>query len=250
MSILITGSSGGLGLDLGKLFLANDHSVVFHSRKDIDFLLKNDISSENAYQVSCELSNYEKTKKKLSDLFKTKYKPNTIICNAGRSSFKKKSETNLDSWNVAFNDNFYSALNVINACREIRNRSKQKNKSSLNIICISSICGHEFIKGAPIQYSIAKSALNNMVKIYSKELIREGIILNAISPGNMIFPGSLWEKKFSSLKEKNSFLNNIPSKEFVETFEIFETINTVLSPNLRNLVGQVIVVDGGQLNSF
>jgi len=89
-----------------------------------------------------------------------------------------------------------------------------------------------------------------MVKIYSKELIREGIILNAISPGNMIFPGSLWEKKFSSLKEKNSFLNNIPSKEFVETFEIFETINTVLSPNLRNLVGQVIVVDGGQLNSF
>ena len=197
MSILITGSSGGLGLDLGKLFLANDHSVVFHSRKDIDFLLKNDISSENAYQVSCELSNYEKTKKKLSDLFKTKYKPNTIICNAGRSSFKKKSETNLDSWNVAFNDNFYSALNVINACREIRNRSKQKNKSSLNIICISSICGHEFIKGAPIQYSIAKSALNNMVKIYSKELIREGIILNAISPGNMIFPGSLWEKSLA-----------------------------------------------------
>ena len=208
MSILITGSSGGLGLDLGKLFLANDHSVVFHSRKDIDFLLKNDISSKNAYQMSCELSNYEKTKKKLSDLFKTKYKPNTIICNAGRSSFKKKSETNLDSWNVAFNDNFYSALNVINACREIRNRSKQKNKSSLNIICISSICGHEFIKGAPIQYSIAKSALNNMVKIYSKELIREGIILNAISPGNMIFPGSLWEKKFSSLKEKNSFCAN------------------------------------------
>ncbi len=250
MSILITGSSGGLGLDLGKIFLKNNHSVVFHSRNDIDIFSKHNISSKTAYQIHCELSDFQDTKKTMHNLFNTSYKPNTVICNAGRSSFEEKSETKLTSWNIAFNDNFYSALNVINACREIRKSLKKEDNSLLNIICISSICGHENIQGAPIQYSVSKSALNNMVKIYSKELIREGIVLNAISPGNMMFPGSLWENKFRTQKEKNLFLNNIPSNKFVESYEIYETINSLLSSNIKNLVGQVIIVDGGQVNSF
>ena len=104
------------------------------------------------------------------------------------------------SFDISFNDNFYSALNVINACREIRKSLKKEDNSFLNIICISSICGHENIQGAPIQYSVSKSALNNMVKIYSKELIREGIVLNAISPGNMMFQAPYGKINFAHRK--------------------------------------------------
>ena len=46
-------------------------------------------------------------------------------------------------------------------------------KKNGKIVCISSICGSEVIDGAPIGYSIAKSAINNYVKSISYELGKE-----------------------------------------------------------------------------
>jgi len=250
MSVLITGSSRGLGLDLGKLFLANNHEVVFHSRNDAQILKNNNIHSKKAIEVNFELSNFHDTQECLHELFKKRNSPNLIICNAGSSSFLENSEVDIQSWKNSFDNNFYSALNIINACKVAANNHDFKSTKQLHIICISSICGHEKIEGAPIQYSIAKAALNNMVKFYAKDLIKENIILNAIAPGNLMFPGSWWEKKFKSTAEQKAFLEKIPSGRFVETSEIFEIIKMISSNNFKSLIGQVVIVDGGQTASF
>ena len=68
---------------------------------------------------------------------------------------------------------------------------KNKNKT----ICISSICGLESIEGAPVGYSIAKSALNFYIKLISKELAEKNITINGVVPGNIIFKGSVWDLK-------------------------------------------------------
>jgi len=249
-SVLITGSSNGLGLELGSIFLKDGYNVVFHSRNSNSFLKEHNIHSKSALEVSCELENYIETKDCLLSLFKTKFKPNIIICNAGSSSFSAGSELDVQSWYKAFNDNFYSALNVINICKEAHTNNPAEASLPLNIICISSICGVEKIPGAPIQYSIAKSALNNMIKFYAKDVVKDNIILNAIAPGNLMFPGSLWEDKFKSKSDKEKFLKNIPSRRFVETSEIYEAIKIISSPRMHSLSGQVITVDGGQTISF
>ena len=250
MSVLITGSSGGLGLDLGKLFLKNNFDVIFHSRTNIDIIAKNNIQGSGAHQIYCELSEYEQVKTKIYDLFETDCQPNLIICNAGASSFEENSQEDIASWRQSFDSNFYSALNVINACLEVKKNLKFVFNTPFHIICISSICGIERVSGAPIQYSIAKSALNNMVKFYAKDLAREGIFLNAIAPGNIMFPGSLWERKLQTPEKKKSFLNSIPSRKFIETSEIYEMINFISSSHSSNIIGQVMILDGGQTNSF
>ena len=250
MSVLITGSSRGLGLDLGKFFLKDGHEVAFHSRKNIGFLADQNIHFKSAIEITCELANYVETKNCLLNLFKTKFKPSLIICNAGASSFEAESELDPESWHKAFNDNFYSALNVINICKEARIKNLAQSTLPLNIVCISSICGVEKISGAPIQYSIAKSALNNMINFYAKDLVKNNIILNAIAPGNLMFPGSLWENKFSSQSEKDKFLEDIPARRFVETAEIYEVIKMISSKKIHSLLGQVIKVDSGQTISF
>ena len=60
-----------------------------------------------------------------------------------------------------FNDNFFSAVNIIEQSK------KYLAKTKGSIICISSICGIETIKNAPVEYSVAKSALNSYVKLIS-----------------------------------------------------------------------------------
>ena len=59
----------------------------------------------------------------------------------------------------------------------------------------------EFIKGAPITYSVSKAALNAFVEFYSKYLGPKGVRLNAIAPGNILFKGSSWEKKINQNKK-------------------------------------------------
>ena len=68
-------------------------------------------------------------------------------------------------------------------------------KSKGSVVCISSICGLETIPGAPVTYSAAKAALNSYIKGISIPMANHGVRINGIAPGNILFPGSIWEKK-------------------------------------------------------
>ena len=120
-------------------------------------------------------------KKKIKALIKKikkKYKYiDVLICNLGSSNFNK----NNDDFEHALKYNFYSTTNLVNYSKTILKKDVSK------IICISSICGIEYIDGAPMGYSIAKSALNFYIKLISKELANKKITINGIVPGNIIF---------------------------------------------------------------
>ena len=66
---------------------------------------------------------------------------------------------------------------------------------------ISSIAGSKIIDGAPITYSVAKSALNFYVKFKSKELAKHKICINTISPGNILMKGNNWYMNKKSNKK-------------------------------------------------
>ena len=73
------------------------------------------------------------------------------------------------------------------------------------------------IDNAPLTYSSFKSALNRFVINSSFYLAKENIRINAVSPGNVFFEGSIWDKK---LKENRIVIeemleNKIPLKKFV-----------------------------------
>ena len=51
--------------------------------------------------------------------------------------------------------------------------------------------------GAPVTYSVAKTALNAYVKNISRPLAKLGIRINAVVPGNIIFESSVWAKKLA-----------------------------------------------------
>ncbi len=238
--IFITGSSSGIGFGLAKNFLEIGYDVIICS-KNLKKLKKASKLLNDCFYVQADLSNEKSTKKAILKL-KTKFKKiDFLICNYGNSDFKKN---NLD-FDFSFKNNFFSTVNTVNYCTPILKNNVGR------IVCISSICGTELIPGAPIGYSVAKSALINYVKSISFLLSKKQISINSIAPGNIYFKGSTWEKKMKKNKRKVKQLINdsVPMKRFGSIEEIFD-LCLFLCSKKNFSTGATFILDGGQTKSF
>ena len=141
-----------------------------------------------------------------------------------------------------FNQNFFTAANAI----EFSKKKLLQRKGS--IICISSICGNELVKGAPITYSTAKAALNFYLKSLSHYMSYKGVKINIISPGNIFFKGSVWHKKMKKNKKQTEKLIKkiVPLNTFGKVEDISSMVSYLVSENSRFITGSNFVIDGGQ----
>ena len=125
---------------------------------------------------------------------------------------------------IGFLNNFFSTTNVVEAFKNLLIKSKG------TIICISSIAGMEVI-GSPLTYLTAKASLNAYVKGISKYFGKKRVRINTITPGNVMFDGSVWEKqkKHNPALVKN-VLSQVPLKRFGKPEEIGYAVAFLASP--------------------
>ena len=165
-----------------------------------------------------------------------------MICNLGSSNFKKNNK----NFKNAFKYNFFSTTSLVEKSKTILKKSESK------IICISSICGLESIEGAPIGYSIAKSALNAYIKLISKDLAKDKIVINGIVPGNIYFRGSTWDKKMQDnpKKTKKYIKDNVPINKFGSIEDIFEICQMLSENKSKFITGSLFKLDGSQTRTL
>jgi len=154
-------------------------------------------------------------------------------------------DENYKEWQKSFSINLWSSTNVIEASKKYLELSKGV------IICISSICGLEVVKGAPVTYSAAKAALHAYVKGVSKPFGKLGIRINAIALGNIIFNGSLWSEKLKN--QPNSTQNMLDEEVSISRFgkpeEVADLVKFIAFKNNGFINGSVWTLDGGQVRS-
>lgn len=245
-TVFISGSSNGLGFYLAKHFLDKDYEVIIHSRSKIK-AIKASKKLNNCLFVVGDFSSEKDVNRISKELKKKLKKLDILICNAGNSSINKNFKESHKDWITSFNDNFFSAVNLITKLSKIFINQKQGK-----IICISSICGVDIIKNSPIAYSLAKNTLINFVKFYSKYISKYNININCISPGNLMFPGSVWDtKKKGNPKKINNYIRKeVALRKFGNPREIFQMINYLSSSDSDFVTGSNFVIDGGQVNDF
>jgi len=239
--VFISGSSSGIGFYLAKLF-QNDDFIIIINGKNIKKLKKSSSELNNCSYIQGDLTNSKDIKKIITEISKKFGYIDVLISNQGNSNFKKN---NLDL-DFAFKNNFFSSVNLI------LNSQKILKKNSSKIICISSICGKEIINGAPIGYSVAKSALNFFIKSFSNKLANDGITINGIMPGNILFEDSVWQKKLDKNKKltKKYIKENVPVNEFGTVKDIFSICKMIYDQSSKFLTGTIIKIDGGQTKSI
>ena len=243
-NVLITGSSKGIGFAIAKKFGEIGYKVILNGRNSKK-LIKAKKKIANSFIEQGDLSSEKECNKIIKNIIKKHKKLDVLVCNIGNGS-PRFNKSNYNKWISYFNDNFFSAVNIIEQSK------KYLAKTKGSIICISSICGIEIIKNAPVEYSVAKSALNSYVKLISMSLGSKKIRINAIAPGNIFFKGSVWEKKLISNKRKtlNYIKENVPLRQLGNPDDISE-LCLYLSSNRSNFItGTIFTVDGGQTKKF
>lgn len=243
-TVLITGSSNGIGKSIAKAFHNEGCNVVLNGRNESSLQNTMKEFSDKASYFVADVTIPEQCRSLIDAVIRLWGKIDVLVCNVGSGSSVKPGDENLEEWKRVFDKNFFATTNMIEAA------SDSLATTHGSIVCISSIAGIE-VTGAPLTYSAAKSALNSYVHGISRPLAKRGIRINAIAPGNILFKGSVWDKKLS---ENESAVNNMLKNEValgrlgfpeeISNFVIF------LASNLASFAtGTVYVVDGGQLRS-
>ena len=242
--VLVTGSSRGIGLQIARNFSLEGCSVALNGRNEVSLeviesikgsvYIKGDVTNEcGARKI------VEESAQKLDGL-------DIVVCNVGSGRSVKPGQENFEAWKSAFDINFYSTTCVVEA-------AKVYLKSSGGVIlCISSICGHEVIPGAPITYSVAKAALNAYVKFISKPLANDGIRICGISPGNILFDGSVWDLKMQENPSEVAAMldREVPLNKMGEPEDIANLALFLASSVSGNSTGTIWTSDGGQTRSL
>jgi 3-oxoacyl-[acyl-carrier protein] reductase len=169
-----------------------------------------------------------------------------LVCNAGSGASVPPGQETAAEWSRVMNLNLFASTNMIEAARPIMRRGSGERA----IICISSICGLAAL-GAPVTYSAAKAALNATVRGLARPLALEGIRINAVAPGNILFDGGTWSRKIAADKPSvdDMLAREVSLRRFGTPEEIADVVAFLASPRAAFITGTVIVADGGQLRA-
>ena len=238
-TILVTGSSKGIGRATAELFAENNYNVVInylHSKEDaaaLVLLLKKRGHSVMAYKA--DVSNREQVEAMVDSCITRFGSIDILVNNAGIAQQKLFTEITADDWDNMMNVN---VKGMFHCCQCVLPYMITKKQGK--IINISSIWG---MTGASceVHYSTAKAAVIGFTKALARELGPSNIQVNCVAPGIIAtdMNASLDEC------ERTMLMQDTPLMRLGTPADIAHAILYLASDKADFLTGQVLSPNGG-----
>jgi len=214
VSILITGTNRGIGLEFVKHYIKNNEKVIAtcRNRNSAKDLLELENTTNNLSLVELDVSNPNSINNFTSKIAGLPI--DTFISNAGVSGPKNIEFGNFDAkeWLDVFNINTIAPLIITQ--KILKNLRLGKDKK---LVFISSKVGsiEDNTSGGMYIYRTSKTALNQVIKSLSIDLKGENFIVVALHPGwvqtDMGGPNALIDTK-TSVKGLIEVIDNLTPK--------------------------------------
>ncbi len=241
---LVTGAGQGIGEGIAKVLASHGSKVMIVdlNRKSAEEVAKeiNSLFPDSAAFFQADLTDSKAIHSMIDATLSTFTKIDCICNNAAASKgLGPVEDYSLEDVQATLDLTFTSLWK----CLQVEVKSLKKQAIPASIVNISS---NSAIKGYAFNsiYAASKAAVNNLTQSVAKEVARNGIRVNAVSPGTINTPGVKQyfesEPKAKEMLEKSSLLRRIGEPE-----EIGELVSFLLSDRSSFITGQVISVDGG-----
>ena len=241
---LVTGGGQGIGEGIAKVLASHGSKVMIVdlNSKSAEKVAKeiNSLYPNSAAFFEADLTDSKAINSMIDTTLSTFTKLDCICNNAAASKGLGPVENySLKDVQATLDLTFTSLWKCLQV--EVKSLKEQSIPASIvNISSNSAIRGYAFNS----IYAASKAAVNNLTQSVAKEVARNGIRVNAVSPGTINTPGVRQyfeaEPKAKEMLEKSSLLRRIGEPE-----EIGELVSFLLSDRSSFITGQVISVDGG-----
>ena len=238
-SVVVTGSSKGIGKGIAKVFAKHGAKVLIVARgiEDAEATAEEIRSAGGtASAVSADVTSSESMDAMAAAA--QQHGGIDVLCsNAGIFPQNHLENMSSDEWDLVLGTNLKGTFLAIKSCLP-----KLKESKSGRIILTSSITGP--ITGYPgwTHYGASKSGQLGFMKTACMEFAKYGITVNAVMPGNIITEGleGLGEDYLKTMAA------SIPLKRLGSVDDIGNAALFFASDEAAYITGQTIVVDGGQ----
>ena len=237
-TVLVTGSSRGIGKAIALKFAKEGYNVVINGVSNLEIL--NQTKTElDKYPVTSlafmgDMGSYDKAKE-LFCLIKEQFGSlDVLVNNAGISYFGLLTDMTPDDWNKVITTNLTSVFNCCSLA--IPDMVRKKSGSIINISSVWGIVG----ASCEVAYSASKGGINAFTKALAKELAPSNIRVNAVACGAI----DTEMNNFLSAEELQSLSNEIPAGRLGRPEEVADLVYYLAEKN-GYLTGQIIGLDGG-----
>ncbi|HET8899751.1 MAG TPA: 3-oxoacyl-ACP reductase FabG [Rhodanobacteraceae bacterium] len=237
-SILITGSSRGIGRAIALRLARAGYDIVLHCRTErvaLDAVqaeihalgratrtLQFDIADRAACAVAIAAD------------IAAHGAYYGVVCNAGLTRDAVFPALEGADWDSVLRSNLDGFYNVLQPLVLPMIRRRQPGR----IVCLTSAAGQEGNRGQ-VNYSAAKAGIIGAAKALALELATRGITVNCVSPG------LIDTDMTRGLTHDPALLNDIPMRRAGQVEDVAAAVAYLMSPDAGYVTRQVLAVNGG-----
>jgi len=236
-TVIVTGSSRGIGRAVAVAFAKAGANIVLNGRKEADQELISEIESHGvkAHYVAADVQYYADAKRLIEEAKETFGSVDVLINNAGITNDKLLMRMTEDDFEQVINVNLKGTFNTIQNASSIM--LKQRSGVIINLSSVTGLIGN----AGQANYAASKAGVLGLTKSTARELAPRGITCNAIAPG--FIDTDMTDVLNDKVKEAAQ--QQIPLKKFGSVEDIAKT--AIFLAESPYITGQVINVDGGMV---
>lgn len=236
-TVLVTGSSRGIGKAIALRLAQDGYDIVLHCRTNLEEA--DGVASQirdlgrNVRILQFDIANRDQSRSILeqdTEAFGGYY---GVVCNAGVARDNAFPAIPGDEWDEVIRTNLDGFYNVLHPVIMPMIRRRKPGR----IVTLSSVSGEMGNRGQ-VNYSAAKAGIIGATKALAVELAKRKITVNCVAPG-------LIETEMTEHLALDEAMKMIPMQRVGSVGEVAATVSFLMSEDAGYITRQVISVNGG-----
>ncbi|MBT4522689.1 MAG: 3-oxoacyl-ACP reductase FabG [Halieaceae bacterium] len=236
-TVLVTGSSRGIGKSIALALADQGYSIVLHCRQEVEAAeaVKEQIvdAGGNARLLQFDIADRNLVADTLTRDMETHGAYYGVVCNAGLARDNAFPALSGEDWDQVVHSNLDGFYNVLNPLIMPMIRRRKAGR----IVTIASASGLIGNRGQ-VNYSAAKAGIIGATKALSLELAKRKITVNCVAPG-------LIETDMLEGLPLEEVRTGIPMRRLGQPEEVAAVVTFLLGEGASYVTRQVISVNGG-----